>query len=114
MNTSAEAFLTKWKASLPKLRAEAPDVARAFGGLHLAMMKDGKLGVRDKELIALAVGLAQGCTECIYLHTEGALKAGATREQVVEAAGVAVMMAGGPAFVHLPQVLEAVEQAKSP
>jgi len=114
MNTSAEAFLTDWKASLPKLRAGAPDVARAFGGLHAAVMKDGKLAVRDKELIALAVGLTQGCTECIYLHTEGALKAGATREQVVEAAGVAVMMAGGPAFVHLPQVLEAMEQATSP
>ena len=114
MNTSAEAFLTDWKASLPKLRAEAPDVTRAFGGLHVAVMKDGKLAARDKELIALAVGLAQGCTECIYLHAEGALKAGASREQVLEAAGVAVMMAGGPAFVHLPQVLEAVEQAKSP
>ncbi len=113
MNTSAEAFLTDWKASLPKLRAEAPDVTRAFGGLHVAVMKDGKLAARDKELIALAVGLAQGCTECIFLHAEGALKAGASREQVLEAAGVAVMMAGGPAFVHLPQVLEAVEQAKS-
>ncbi len=113
MNTSAEAFLTDWKASLPKLRAEAPDVTRAFGGLHVAVMKDGRLAARDKELIALAVGLAQGCTECIYLHAEGALKAGASREQVLEAAGVAVMMAGGPAFVHLPQVLEAVEQAKS-
>ena len=41
MNTSAEAFLTDWKASLPKLRAGAPDVARAFGGLHAAVMKDG-------------------------------------------------------------------------
>jgi AhpD family alkylhydroperoxidase len=56
-------------------------------------MKPGSLAVREKELIDMAVGLAQGCTECIYLHTEGALKAGATREQVVEAAGVAVLMA---------------------
>ena len=78
MNTSAKAFLIDWKASLPKLRAGAPDVARAFGGLHVAVMKDGKLAAREKELIAMAVGLAQGCTECVYLHTEGALKAGAT------------------------------------
>lgn len=113
MNSSAAEFFTSWKTNLPKLRAGAPDVARAFGGLHAAVMKDGKLAARDKELIALAVGLAQGCSECIFLHAEGALKAGASREQVLEAAGVAVMMAGGPAFVHLPQVLEAVEQAKS-
>jgi AhpD family alkylhydroperoxidase len=111
MNPSATEFLNRWKTNLPKLRADAPDVARAFGGLHVAMMKDGKLAARDKELIALAIGLAQGCTECIFLHAEGALKAGASREQVLEAAGVAVLMAGGPAFVHLPEVLEVVEQA---
>ena len=112
MDSSAESFLSHWKANLPKLRTEAPDVARAFGGLHVAMMKDGKLAARDKELIALAVGLAQGCAGCIVFHTEGALKAGASREQVLEAAGVAVLMAGGPAFVHLPEVLEALEAGK--
>jgi AhpD family alkylhydroperoxidase len=92
MNSSVENFPIKWKASLQRLRTEAPDVARAFGGLHVALMKEGSLSVRKKELIALTVGMAQGCTDCIFLHTEGALKAGATREQIVEAAGVAVMM----------------------
>ncbi len=113
MNTPVAQFLTQWKSSLQKLRTEAPDVARAFGGLHLAMMKDGSLSSREKELIALAVGIAQGCTDCIYLHTESALKAGATRAQVIEAAGVAVMMGGGPAFVHLPAVLETLDHLKS-
>jgi len=110
MSGSAEDFLARWKGSIQKIRTAAPDIGRAFGGLHVAAMKPGSLAVREKELIAMAVGLAQGCTECIYLHTEGALKAGATREQVVEAAGVAVLMAGGPAFVHLPAVLEALDQ----
>ena len=109
MSESAEDFLARWKGSIQKIRTAAPEIGRAFGGLHVAAMKPGSLAVREKELIAMAVGLAQGCTECIYLHTEGALKAGATREQVVEAAGVAVLMAGGPAFVHLPAVLEALD-----
>jgi AhpD family alkylhydroperoxidase len=113
MTTSAEQFLTQWKSSLQKLRTEAPDVARAFGGMHVPIMKDGALPLREKELIALAVGIAQGCTECIYLHTESALKAGATRNQVIEATGVAVMMAGGPGFVHVPAVLDALDHLKS-
>ena len=112
MNTSVEDFLVQWKASLQKLRTDAPDVTRAFGGLHVALMKQGSLSMREKELIALAVGMAQGCRDCIYLHAEGSLKAGATREQVLEAAGVAVMMGGGPAFVHLPDVLEALDHLK--
>jgi len=109
MSASVENFLVRWSGSMQKMRTASPEISRAFGGLHVAAMKPGSLAVREKELIAMAVGLAQGCTECIYLHTDGALKAGATREQVVEAAGVAVLMAGGPAFVHLPVVLDALD-----
>ena len=36
-------------------------------------------------------------------------KAGATREQILEAAGVSVLMQGGPAFTHVPEVLTALE-----
>jgi AhpD family alkylhydroperoxidase len=113
MSTSAEQFFTQWKASLQKLRNEAPDVTRAFGGHHTALMKEGTLPLREKELIALGVSIAQGCTDCIYLHTESALKAGGSRSQVIEAASVAVMMASGPAFVHLPAVLDALDHLKS-
>jgi len=112
MNPSPKDFVTQWKASLQKLRTDAPDVTRAFGALHVTLMKEGTLTAREKELIAMAVGMAKGCTECIYLHIEGAVKAGATRDQVIEAAGVAVLMAGGPAFVHMPSVVEALDHLK--
>lgn len=108
---SVAEFHASWRLNLQKLRTAAPETARSFGATHLAAMKDGALPARDKELIALAIGLTQGCVPCIYLHTEGAIKAGATRAQVLEAAGVAVMMQGGPAFVHLPEVLAAVEHS---
>jgi AhpD family alkylhydroperoxidase len=113
MSTSVENPLVQWKADFQKLRTDAPDVARAFGGLHVASMKPGSLSAREKELIALAVGMAQGCTDCIWLHAEGSLKAGATREQVIEAAGVAVMMGGGPVFVHMPDVLKALDHLQA-
>ena len=31
------------------------------------------------------------------------------REQILEAAGVSVLMQGGPAFTHVPEVLTALE-----
>ena len=37
------------------------------------------------------------------------MKAGATREQVLEAAGVAIMMQGGPTYTYLPKVVEALD-----
>jgi len=114
MKNEVSEFHAAWKSDLQKIKAFSPETARAFGGLHLAVMKEGALSVKEKELIAMAIGLAQGCAECVFLHTEGARKAGATHEQVLEAAGVAVMMQGGPAFVHLPVVIAALEHASAP
>ena len=42
-------------------------------------------------------------------HVQAALNAGATREQILEAAGVAVMMQGGPTYTYLPRVMEALD-----
>ena len=114
MNAPTEP-LAAWQRDFAAMRTQAPDVAKAFGGMHHALMQPGALSKREKELIAAAVGVAQGCTDCIHIHTAEAIKAGATREQVIEAAGVGVMMGGGPAFVHLPEVLSALSsEANSP
>ena len=92
------------------VEALAPDIARGFGGFFQALMKEGALSVREKELIALGIGVAVRCVPCIYLHVQKCLQAGATREQILEATGVAVMMQGGPSFTHVPEVIHALEQ----
>ena len=102
-------FFDKWPSARQKLKDQAPDIARGFGGFYQSVMKEGALSVREKELIAMAIGLVQRCNPCINLHVQGCVKAGATREQVLEAAGVAVMMQGGPAYTHVPGVIEALE-----
>ena len=67
-------------------------------------MKDGALSLREKEFIALGIGVAQCCMPCIRAHTQKCLDAGATKEQILEAACMAVMMGGGPAYTHIPVV----------
>jgi AhpD family alkylhydroperoxidase len=91
------------------MMSNTPDITKAFGGLFKTLMKEGALSVKEKELIALGIGLAVRCVPCINLHVEKCLKAGATREQILEAAGVAVMMQGGPSFTHVPAVIEALD-----
>ena len=111
--TTAEArehpFYTPWSASMASMKGECPDIAKSFGGFFHGLMKEGALSVREKELIALGIGVAMRCEPCIWSHVEKCLKNGATREQVAEAAGVAVMMQGGPAYTYVPKVLEALE-----
>jgi AhpD family alkylhydroperoxidase len=108
MSEEATKFFQEWPVRMSQAKAEAPEIAKAFGPFSQALMKEGALTVREKELIALAIGLALRCDRCINTHAEKALKAGATKEQILEAAGVAVMMQGGPAYTYLPNVVEAI------
>src|SRR5262245_13427455 len=101
MTNQVATFFEGWQADRQTMKEQAPEVARGVGTFYQTVMKDGALSLREKELIALAIGLALRCTPCINLHVQGCLKAGATRQQIWEAAGVAVMMQGGPTFTHV-------------
>ena len=60
------------------------------------------------KLISLAVAVTTHCDGCIVVHTDAALKAGATREEISEALGVAVAMNAGAALIHSARVLDEV------
>jgi AhpD family alkylhydroperoxidase len=109
MSTDAKSFYGEWPARMSHAKAAAPDAAKGFASLYQSVMRAGAMSVREKELVALGIGMAVRCDACIYAHVEKALKAGATREQIMETAGVAVMMQGGPTYTYLPKIVEAVE-----
>ncbi|HTV46829.1 MAG TPA: carboxymuconolactone decarboxylase family protein [Phycisphaerae bacterium] len=109
MTTNAQVYYQNNPAAMQPVRSSMAELLKGFGGLHQAAMRAGALSVSQKELIALAIGLAVRCENCIYAHVKAALNAGATREQILEAAGVAVLMQGGPTYTYLPRVLEAFE-----
>ena len=116
MSTDPREFYRDWPSRMSHAKASAPDAAKGFGALYQGVMKPGAVGVREKEFVALGIGIALRCEPCIYVHLEKALKAGATREQVMEVAGVAVMMQGGPGYTYLPVVVEALDaiEAREP
>jgi len=41
------------------------------------------------------------------------MKAGASRQEVLEAAGVVVMMQGGPAYVYIPEVIKILDELEA-
>lgn len=90
----------------------SPDTVRGYQTLSAANSQTSKLGEKTRQLISLAVAVTTHCDGCIVHHTEAALKAGATSEEIAEALGVAVSMNAGAALVYSTRVLDAVE-AKS-
>ena len=103
------------------LRRVIPEVYAGFGALSQAAFADGALDRRTKELLALAIGVVEGCDGCIASHAQAAARAGATRQEAAEAIGVTFLMHGGPATIHgaraydafceLAEALEAGEQS---
>jgi AhpD family alkylhydroperoxidase len=92
------------------LRRAIPDVYAGFGELHKAAFADGALDVKTKELIALAIGVVEGCDGCIASHAQAAAIAGATLEEAAEAIGVTFLMKGGPATIHGPRAYAAFRE----
>ncbi len=109
MLPNAPKFFEQWPSVNGAMKSRAPDIARAFAPFFQTLMKEGALSVKHKELIALGIGVAVRCEPCIYLHVEKSLQAGATSAEIMEAAGVAVMMGGGPASTYAPVVAAALD-----
>src|SRR5512136_1085499 len=99
---------------LAQLGHELPGPMTGFARLHKKAVEDGALSGRTKELMALAVSIAVHCEGCIAYHVHDALAAGATRQELLETIGVAIMMGGGPASMYAAHALDAVEQFMTP
>lgn len=102
--------LAETTAALAKFRTLEPEAAKGFTAMHRGSMYEGVLSVKQKELIALAIGISTRCSDCIGFHVRSAIKAGATREEVAETISVAVMMGGGPAYMYGAKAIEAYDQ----
>ena len=77
-----------------------PNIAKGYQTLGGAAAGTGLLGAKMNELIALAVAAAMRCDGRIALHTAAAIRAGATREEVAEALGIAAAENAGAALVY--------------
>jgi AhpD family alkylhydroperoxidase len=109
MSEQTKEFFEKFKKDAVKMKEQTPNMINGFGGLFAKVMDDGAVTVLEKELIAVAIGVAIQCEPCIKLHVKKCLNVGATKEQILEAASVAVMMSGGPAYTHMPVVIDTLE-----
>ena len=101
-------------ASLAPFRKAQPDAMAGFGQLAKAAMTDGALNAKQKELIALAIGITQRCSGCIGFHVKALHKLECTRDELEEMLAVCVYMGGGPALMYAAEAIKAWEMLASP
>jgi AhpD family alkylhydroperoxidase len=96
-------------ASLAPFRKAQPDAMAGFGQLARASMTDGAISAKNKELIALAIGITQRCSGCIGFHVKALHKLGCSRAELEEMLAVCVYMGGGPALMYAAEAIKAWE-----
>jgi AhpD family alkylhydroperoxidase len=102
-----EGYLQELVTTIGELGRTSPDVVRGYRTLSDAGSKTNKLDPKTRELIALGVAVSLRCDGCITTHTSAAIKQGATKEEIVEALGVAISVNAGAALVYSSRVLDA-------
>jgi AhpD family alkylhydroperoxidase len=100
-----------------KLRQLAARLARdlrgpmsAFARLNGATTAPGALDAKTKQLLALGIAISTQCQGCIAYHVHDAMRAGASRDEILETMGVCILMGGGPAVIQACEALEAMDQ----
>lgn len=83
-------------------KQSTPDILKAFGAFNDAVFADeGRaIPLKYRELIALAVGITTQCIYCIDAHSQAAVKAGASQEELAEAAWTATAIRAGGGFAY--------------
>ncbi len=106
--------LSEVNTSIEMLEKTYPDFMKSFGSFMGVVEKEGKLSVKTKELISIALSVVKECKWCIAFHVNNALKAGASQEEIMEACFVATLMGGGPALMYTQLVVKAIQEFGQP
>ncbi|QDJ11610.1 DNA-binding protein (plasmid) [Roseomonas mucosa] len=96
-----------------KRRELAPETQAAFDAFSRQAFAEWALSAKMKQIVAVAVAHATQCPYCIKGHTKAALRAGATREELMEAIWVATEMRAGGAYAHSILALTTFEEEEA-
>ena len=101
MNESPHEFAKRRERGSERLLDGAPRSIKRFFALDADVYAAGVLPKKTKELLGLVASTVLRCNDCIAYHLGEAAEAGATREELVEALGIALVVGGSITIPHL-------------
>ncbi len=82
---------------------------KRFFNLDTNTYKDGALPSKTKELLGLVASAVLRCNDCIDYHLEQCAKSGFTKEEIVDALNVALVVGGSIFIPHMRHAVETLE-----
>jgi AhpD family alkylhydroperoxidase len=89
-----------------KLLADNNLIIKRIFNLDTNAYTAGALDVKTKELLGLVASAVLRCDDCVKYHLETAYKAGVSKDEVMEALGIATLVGGTIVVPHLRRAYE--------
>ena len=89
-----------------KLLADNNKIVKRIFNLDTNAYAEGALDVKTKELLGLVASTVLRCDVCVKYHLETSYKLGITKEEMMEAMGVATLVGGTIVIPHLRKAYE--------
>lgn len=88
-------------------------IKRVFSVDSLAYSGDGKLEQPVRELLGLVASLVLRCDDCVRYHLAQAMAAGSSREEIVEAMSIGLVVGGTIVIPHLRRAVEFLDRLET-
>ncbi len=82
---------------------------KRFFNLDSNTYRDGALSGETKELLGLVASAVLRCNDCIDYHLEQCAKSGFTKDEIVDALNVALVIGGSIVIPHMRHAVETLE-----
>jgi len=89
-----------------KILSDNNKIIKRIFNLDTNAYTEGALDVKTKELLGLVASAVLRCDDCVKYHLETSHKLGLTKDQVVEALGIATLVGGTIVIPHLRRAYE--------
>lgn len=81
-----------------------------FFAIDTAAYREGALPVKMKELMGLVGSMVLRCNDCIFYHLDRCVTENATRQEIMEAMNIALVIGGSIVIPHLRYAFEMLDQ----
>ena len=110
MNNSVQEFNDYRQKMNDKLLADNNKIVKRIFNLDTNAYAKGALDVKTKELLGLVASAVLRCDDCVKYHLETSYKNGITKEEMMEAMGIATLVGGTIVIPHLRRAYEFWEE----
>jgi len=106
MGQSVEEFNAYRQRMNERLMQEDQKVIKRVFNLDTNAYMEGHLSVKTKELLCLGNSLVLRCDDCVKYHLQSCFELGISKEEVMEAMSISLLIGGTIVIPHLRRAVE--------